>query len=341
MSFQFTDSPSYSPSKQIQDDRLGLRKGFGSGNDRFDYKPDRNPGVGEYEIDRSLIIKTPSRSTKGSYISKCPKMAPIPVSSAPASTHYRVTLYDMNNARSATPFSVAGIDKGKVPWPAPKPIPGPCAYRTKKINDYGHSPFIQTKKSATFSSTTNRDSFFDQHSPAPGVCKYDVIGNTFKGQHDLEWSRSTFTRFQDIDRDNKVPPPTQYFDDKRDLVKQKEKDSLRSVGNFKGKQLGKQNERPHTAIHTFGADKDRFKNSTFGRLDLAAMIPAPGHYDNIFRYSINGGKGRAATADGGSDRKPSSPLKQHRLEPASCLKKRGIAVNLPDSPYLDFNSDYN
>ena len=25
--------------------------------------------------------------------------------------------------------------------------------------------------------------------------------------------------------------------------------------------------------HTFGADKDRFKNSIFGRLDLAAEIP--------------------------------------------------------------------
>ena len=67
--------------------------------------------------------------------------------------------------------------------------------------------------------------------------------------------------------------------------------------------------------HTFGADKERFKNSIFGRLDLAAEIPgkmpliffswnrfqidnlhvAPGCYDDIFRYSINRGRGRTST----------------------------------------------
>lgn len=287
-------------------------------------------------MDRSFIIKTPSHSKRGSFVSKDSRLAPLPDSGAPSPMHYMVTTYDMSNARNATPFSVAGLYRGKVPWPEPKPIPGPCAYKTIRTTDL-QSPFIRAKKSATFASTTGRDSFFDIQSPAPGPAKYNTIGNTFKGQHDLEWSRSTFTRFQDIDRDNGVPPPTQYFDENRDTTTKKARDSMRTSGAFRGKLLGKQNEKPQGARHTFGADKDRFKHSTYGRLDLAALIPAPGHYDNIFRYSINGGKGRVDNSE-----KPSSPLKQHRMEPASRLANLAKgAPSVPAPPYLDFDSDYN
>ena len=54
--------------------------------------------------------------------------------------------------------------------------------------------------------------------------------------------------------------------------------SMRTAGNYRGRYLGKQNDSRAPALHTFGADKDRFKNSFCGRLDLAALIPGPGSY---------------------------------------------------------------
>jgi hypothetical protein len=42
--------------------------------------------------------------------------------------------------------------------------------------------------------------------------------------------------------------------------------------------LGKQNEIGNKP-HTMGADKDRFKNSIYGRLDLAAESPGVGQYN--------------------------------------------------------------
>ena len=44
---------------------------------------------------------------------------------------------------------------------------------------------------------------------------------------------------------------------------------------------GKQNEKKSPAIHTFGADTDRFKHSILGRLDLAAETPGPGWYSPL------------------------------------------------------------
>lgn len=331
----YMDRPQTSPLKELQDNRKTNPRvrGFGCTNARFDDPPNKNPGVGTYEINRSFIIKTPSDSKKGNYSSKTKRESFLgPDSGVPSPMHYKVATYDMANARNAVPFSPSGINKGKVPWPDPLPIPGPAAYKTKASNQYGYSPFIVQKKSATFCSTTGRDSFFDQQSPAPGPAKYQVLGRTFEGKHDLEWSRSTFTRFQDIDRDNGVPPSTRYFDESNDLVKKKSLESLRSVGNFPRKLKGKQNEKPSVALHTFGADKDRFKNSVYGRLDLKAQIPAPGHYDDIFRYSINGGKGRAKTAD--------ATVRNYKS-----LRRHGVSSPKSDSPeakasFLDFDSDY-
>lgn len=75
------------------------------------------------------------------------------------------------------------------------------------------------------------------------------------------------------------------------------KPSLRTVGNFRGRHLGKMNQVP-IVTHTFGADKDRFKNSVFGRLDLAAQIPGPGTYDYPLTLEVEAKKlkDRARTA---------------------------------------------
>jgi len=59
---------------------------------------------------------------------------------------------------------------------------------------------------------------------------------------------------------------------------EEERVNMRSVGNYRGRYLGKQNDTRSPASHTFGADKDRFKNSFCGRLDLQAMLPGPGSY---------------------------------------------------------------
>lgn len=356
MSFPFKDPVVSSPKKDVQKRNKGLKKGFGSRVGRFVVKDEKNPGVGAYEFDRGLIVKSPSQSTRGNYASKCPQISPHIDQGVPSPMHYNVICNDMNNAKNAVPFSPAGINKGKVPWAEPLPNPGPLSYPALSPVQLGASPFIERKQSATFSSATERNSFFDIQSPAPGPAKYNILGSTFKGQHDLEWSRSKGIRFEDIDRDNGVPPPTQYFDEKRDLVKQKKRESLRSSGYIQGTLKGKQNERPKTAIHTFGADVDRFKNSTYGRLDLAALIPAPGYYDDIFRYSINGGKGRVHTAHPNATRSgnnaPPSPKSLQRtplrITPSSApssptagnILRHGSIPFKSDEKYHDYEENH-
>ena len=81
----------------------------------------------------------------------------------------------MNDARNAVPFSPSGINKGKVPWPDPVATPGPGAYQTKGRFEYGYSPHITTKRSATFCSIVGRDSFFDKMvGMHVCVCMYEV-----------------------------------------------------------------------------------------------------------------------------------------------------------------------
>lgn len=58
------------------------------------------------------------------------------------------------------------------------------------------------------------------------------------------------------------------------------RENARTVGAHRGVQwLGKSNDKPIATLHTFGADKDRFKHSFMGRLDLKAEIPGVGSYD--------------------------------------------------------------
>jgi hypothetical protein len=88
-------------------------------------------------------------------------------------------------------------------------------------------------------------------------------------------NRSQYKRFQDLGMDNKVPGPGKYFDTNTEEQNEQMRDSLnhRTVGRIFRKPLGKQNEKPKIAVHTFGADVHRFKHSFLGRLDLAAEAP--------------------------------------------------------------------
>jgi hypothetical protein len=194
------------------------------------------------------------------------------------------------------------------------------------------------KESATFSSVTERNSVFDQvtAAPPPGKYRIEKADKFFKkAEGDIDWSRGggRQERFDHIGKDNHVPPPTSYFPtpyfnpattsssgqsllvDGMQLSPKKNNTnlasldfggnlaedsvrSLRSVGNYRGKLKGKLNERPATT-HTFGADKDRFKNSAFGRLDLIAEIPGPGTYNlqgDSISENIHRKLERAATA---------------------------------------------
>mmetsp|Transcript_28708 Transcript_28708/g.39403 ORF Transcript_28708/g.39403 Transcript_28708/m.39403 type:complete len:1855 (+) Transcript_28708:3-5567(+) len=353
LNYSYNEQRSQTPLRRFQETRNALspQKGFGSAVLRFG--PDElfpNPGVGQYNIDpppdennnyrSSLLSTSPSLSQKGfgtSFLSKTPQITPFVDRKVPGPASYDIKTFSLVSNHNTGKNAFTPSKKGRVPWNEPNPYPGPSDYY---INwDPGNSPFMERKKSSTFCSTTARDSFFDKQSPAPGPATYNIGVSSLSGNHDMVWSRKSIDRFDHIGKDNEVPAPTRYFDDRHDYIIEKSHSSLRAVGtnNFSGKSLGKQNEKPIVAMHTFGADKDRFKNSIFGRLDLAAEIPAPGCYDDIFRYSINKGRGRTAPTallkgTGAANRSPSPPaatkvesgkgLRVHRI-PEKSRNKNG------------------
>ena len=176
-----------------------------------------------------------------------------------------------------------------------KSIPGPNAYKVKGAHEQIWSYYCKNKTSAALCSNSSRDSYmqFDKSLPGPGTYNVDPNANTVQKQ--FAWSKSKTQRNDDLTRDNGLPGPGSYFKT-RPLSKQtrrgggtakadfdmeaidEARKSMRTAGNYRGRYLGKQNDSRAPALHTFGADKDRFKNSFCGRLDLAALIPGPGSY---------------------------------------------------------------
>ncbi len=314
-----------SPIKITQERRQQFvpQPGFGRSSSRFGFDElNPNPGVGSYETNvGTLLRRTPSLSSKGygnSFVSKSPKIAPFIDLGNPGPADYDIPSFTQSpkyKQRPSTSFIQSGDGK-RVPFAPPNDYPGPSDYH---INYFpGKSPLLIHKKSATFESVTDRNSFFDQVSPSPPPGKYrieraDKIYKSASG--DINFAKSSREeRFNHIGRDNHVPGPHTYFqtpvqyspgksvhgqdntnrspprspsrgvDSQHSLHEGSITDdhtvkSLRSVGGqHRGKLLGKQNERA-APMQTFGADKDRFKNSTFGRLDLIAEIPGPGSYN--------------------------------------------------------------
>lgn len=268
-------------------------KAFGSSTTRFELDElSPNPGVGSYNIDHenSLIRRTPSVSKRGDYASKSLRLTPQPINHVPGPGQYNLpdlSYLEPWQRRPSTAFVASG--KGRVPFPDPNPYPGPSDYY---INfNPGESPILKKKISATFASKSGRDSFFDALSPAPPASKYWVQNSSLGANHDVAWHKSTFVRMQQIGYDNQVPGCHRYFDDRVSY----EKKSMRSCGNYRGKLMGKQYESPVEAVHTFGADKERFKDSVYGRLDLKALIPGPGTYDDIHRSAKERAKSARVT----------------------------------------------
>ena len=233
--------------------------------------------------------------------SKAPKLSFIEDKGTPGPCSYDIytdTMAPSPDAllRPSTAFIPSG--DGRVPFPPPNKVPGPAAYEPHP--DPG-SPFLRIKSSATFASTTKRESFIQindvphgltyepflvdiKRISSPTKIYRDSPGSPAKKEPyipfntDIQFFKSTYTRFQDLGKDNKVPGPDRYFDPQAEQKYYHPQPSLRSVGNYRGKYCGKIHQKVVHPVHTFGADKDRFKNSVYGRLDLKAQIPGPGTY---------------------------------------------------------------
>lgn len=302
MEFDYDHQQSLAASKALRRENsyadLRPNTGFGSGQHRFNKSTTPVPGIGTYSIApaEALLQRSPSFSRKGytnSFVSKSPQLIPRPDTGVPGPAHYdteKTTIAYLSKLGKST---MVKSGKGRVPFPEPNENPGPLYY---KINhDHADPPRLRKKKSASFCSTVGRDSFFDIL-PLGAKLSYDTSKSSITPSGNVYWSGKKEQRFTQIGYDNKVPPSTTYFKGTVNADEEKVKRrGLRTVGVSHKALMGKQNEKRSPALHTFGADKDRFKNSAYGRLDLAALIPGPSQY-YVDYYARERDKHRAGTA---------------------------------------------
>ncbi len=311
------------------------------------------------------------RGYVASFVSKAPKLSFIEDKGTPGPCSYDIyqgtlSVSPAGEGRPMTAFIPSG--NGRVPFPPPNKVPGPAAYVIHP--DPGTSPILRAKASATFESKSKRESFI-KINDVPSAAKYkphlvppDALSSpprrirTVNGdlapppgepplrapgsplpisepkiplKGDIVFYKSTYTRFQDIGKDNKVPGPQRYFTDsmEKDYFPEKE---LRSSGTYRGKYIGKLQGEKKRPPHTFGADLDRFKDSVYGRLDLKALIPGPGTYfdDLNFFSSINAGGSPTTSPRRMSPVKSTRNLEQHVYNDstASLKKKPGNSGKL-------------
>ena len=351
MNLNYSHSASMASLKETYNSRkaaASIPKSFGSTAVRFhldDLCP--SPGVGSYSISKEnpLIKETPSNSLKGSYSSKSLRLTPHKDKRVPGPGSYNLpelSYLEPHQRRPSTAFVASG--KGRVPFPDPNPYPGPSDYVIN--HDPGVSPILRKKISATFASKSGRNSFFDNVSPAPPAGTYKLDKSSLSANHDVAFHKSTFVRMQQIGYDNKVPGPHRYFDDRAETDNRRK--SLRTVGNFRGTHIGKLNEKGVRFEHTFGADKDRFKDSVYGRLDLKAQIPGPGAYDDINRYAKERAKSYREKIEAASASCLSPPKRQTTATPSksqqgspgestSSGKKTYVGIAFPERDYLLVN----
>ena len=159
--------------------------------------------------------------------------------------------------------------------------PGPNSYQIKNIKEYKPQR-IKKLNSASLRSESRRDSEFTKMTPGPGIGKYSIAGqDAWDKPKNLNRNIHTFGPIKDrfansfqgnMDVIREIPGPGKYHPEL--IVKPK----TATIGGRKSKYLGKQNE-IGVKPHTFGADKDRFKDSMYGRLSDIAKIPGTGSYD--------------------------------------------------------------
>lgn len=177
----------------------------------------------------------------------------------------------------------------RTPFDKPKPIPGPNSYI---IQMPGQPKRLRNLRSASMRSSTRRDSEFTKMGVGPGIGKYvlntvnkwSIPKNTNPELHTFGPIKDRFANsFQgNMARAASVPGPGSYkfdvsFQRTRQQLPENEGQKLYKLAPQGKRFLGKQNE-VGVKPHTFGADKDRFKDSMYGRLDLIAEIPGVGEY---------------------------------------------------------------
>jgi len=258
--------------------KIFKKPSFGCSSKRFECSTTNLPGPGYYSPDivskTSLLAEGPSFPKGGygnAFLSKVKKLNLIG------------GIYDIPGCRNKPgpgeyykerepdgreiKFTTSG--KGRVPFDDLPKTPSSFDYYPQYKP--GSPKLLLRKESATFCS--NSEKIPNPYmTDAPGIGKY-TLPDDIAHVNTFAWSKSSHKRFQDFGKDNHVPSPTRYFSDEPVHV-----DNHRNVGAFKGPYLGKQNETPSAALHTFGADKDRFKHSFCGRLDLKANEPGPLDY---------------------------------------------------------------
>ncbi len=254
-------------------------RSFNSTANRFDSSEITDiPGVGRYNVNNySMTKSSPSVSKKGygCLASKKEKLTDLyPRSDTPGPGAYRVKMLP---AGRQIQFTSTGKN-GRQPYDMPELTPGPYDYKIK----LDITPqLLKNKPSYFMCSKSGRQSFLAAVSDAPGVNKYQ-LPDEFQDpkKTSFQWSKSTWVRFRDIGVDNKVPPSTKYFSSNEFICAQQK--GTRPYGKFKVKFLGKQNDSRSAALHTFGADKDRFKHSFCGNLAEKAELPGPNAYQLCF-----------------------------------------------------------
>ena len=241
------------------------------------------PGPGCYEAPQSEYIKQgPSISKKGysnAFISKAYRLRSVyPNDLQLGPGDYTYNPYDRKkDLRKDRIAFLPNGDHGRVPFEEPLANPGVGAYNIHiRPGEFDRSKKL---RSATFASRSKRDSYLMGQKDIPAVGKYNPNDKLLIKDRCTFWSNSKHMRFQDLGVDNKVPGPTRYFDERMDKLAEERR--LQSSGRIIGTAYspkGKQNEDRSAALHTFGADVERFKHSFCGRLDLAAEAPGPGWY---------------------------------------------------------------
>jgi len=190
---------------------------------------------------------------------------------------------DVSRRARGCRFVQSGAER--TPFDKPQPVPGPNSYLVQLPRE---APRLRHLRSASFRSESKRDGEFTKAGPGPGVGRYVLqTANSWSQPKNRNAAVHTFgpikDRFAnsfhgDLAASAAVPGPGMYDVNKRSFQRLRQPTPVPGQRLRKTMFLGKQNEIGNKP-HTMGADKDRFKNSIYGRLDLAADSPGVGEYN--------------------------------------------------------------
>lgn len=239
-----------------------------------------------------------------------------PLNNNPGPNSYRVSNPN-HRINGGIRFQAGG--KGRVPFPDPPPTPGPNSYRIKHP---GQPIRLRRKVMGAFASGSKRDSFIGKVPEGPGIGRYTVpTGNRWElpsyvklppNFHTFGANVSRYIYMGNLNHSASIPGPGAY-EIKGMGVKRPSTGPQESRSQTpKPRALGKQFERGVMPEHTFGADKDRFKDSFCGRLDLIRLYPGPCAYDVVASQAA-----LESHAAAGATSRPASPLQSRPASPCT------------------------